>query len=286
MPEMVVRGVGVARLGEHAWCLALPSRTMPPFTTTNTYLIVADGVAAVVDPGFGDESSLEIVRGALDSLGARLVKAILLTHTHGDHLAGLELVSSAYERPASYVHPGELAGLRSESTVHGMADGRTLTVGGALVRALHTPGHSPGHLCFHLPEEGVLLAGDLVAGTGSVWVGLPEGDVAGYLASIERVEALPGLVRLGPGHGPVVENPYRRLTESRLHRLEREAQVLAALSAPLTLSELRELVYPELAEPLREPAEASLLAHLRKLMAEMRVVHLGEGSDGPFVIRR
>lgn len=281
-----MRGVTVARLGEHVWCLPLPSRTMPPFTTTNTYLIVADGVAVIVDPGFNDEPSLEIVRGALDTLGARLVKAILLTHTHGDHLAGLELVSAAFQRPAIYLHPEELAGVPGESTVHGMTDGRTLTVGSALVRALHTPGHSPGHLCFHLTEAGVLLAGDLVAGSGSVWVGLPEGDVGEYLASLERMEALPGLASLGPGHGPQVDRPYERLRESREHRQDREEQVLSSLGSPLSLADLRASVYGDLPESLQRAAEASLLAHLRKLMGELRVVHLGDNEQGPYVLRR
>jgi ribonuclease/clavin/mitogillin len=272
------------RLSASVWRLELPSRTLPPFTTTNTYLIVEGGVAAIVDPGF-EEESLPALARALAEAGARLVKAVLLTHTHGDHRAALSLVLSEFGAPAVYVHPLEHARLEGHAAV-ALVDDRSMTVGGALVKSLHTPGHSPGHLCFHLPEEGVLLAGDLAAGSGSVWVGVPEGDVGDYLASLDRIAALQGLLCLGPGHGAVVDEPYRRLAELRQHRLERERQVLAALEQPRSLSELRGDVYGELAERLRGPAEASLLAHLRKLMAEMRVVHLGSDSGGPFVVRR
>jgi ribonuclease/clavin/mitogillin len=272
------------RLSASVWRVELPSRTLPPFTTTNTYLIVDGGVAAIVDPGF-EEESLPALAQALGEAGGRLVKAVLLTHTHGDHRAALPLVLSEFGAPAIYAHPLEHARLEGHAAV-ALVDERSLTVGGALVRALHTPGHSPGHLCFHLPEEGVLLAGDLVAGSGSVWVGLPEGDVGDYLASLDRIAALQGLRRLGPGHGAVLDEPYQRLAELREHRLERERQVLAALERPRSLGELRDEVYGDLPERLRGPAEASLLAHLRKLMAEMRVVHLGNDSGGPFVVRR
>lgn len=264
--------------------LALPSSTLAPFTTTNAYLIANNGVGVLVDPGFHEEESLEAVRAALEQAGVRLLKAVLLTHTHGDHCAGLELVGPAFGEAPVYAHPAELARLASTRAV-GLEDERVLMVGDTIVRALHTPGHSPGHLCFHAEEEGVIVAGDLVAGTGSVWVGVPEGDVEAYLASLQRLAAIPGLKRLGPGHGPVVSEPYARLEETRLHRLERESQVLEALASPRTLHELRDLVYPQLPDALRSPAEATLLAHLRRLMSQMRVVHLGTGEQGPFVRR-
>jgi ribonuclease/clavin/mitogillin len=279
--------VTAERISASVWRLELPSRTLPPFTTTNCYLIVHGGVAAIIDPGFDpdDAASLGALRQALDSSGAKLVKAVLLTHTHGDHVAGLPAVLEACDSPALYVHPRELARVERFAPL-ALAGERALTVGASLIRALHTPGHSPGHLSFHLPEEGVLLAGDLVAGRGSVWVGVPEGDVSDYLSSLERVAGLRDLRRLGPGHGQVVDEPYRRLSESRDHRLEREAQVMAALEEPLSLSRLREAVYGDLPAELRPAAESSLLAHLRKLMGEMRVLHLGEDESGPFALRR
>ncbi|HEX7003297.1 MAG TPA: MBL fold metallo-hydrolase [Trueperaceae bacterium] len=267
------------------WCLPLESSTLPPFDTTNTYLVAHDGVGVIIDPGFNGEGSIDELGALVDGAGVRLVKAVLLTHTHGDHTGGLDSVASRFDEPTLYVHPLELPRLSSDRA-RALTDERVLTVGDLTIRALHTPGHSPGHLCFHLPDSGVVLCGDLVAGGASVWVGVPEGDMKAYLASLERIADIEGLQTLGPGHGDLIGDPKGRLDQARDHRLDREEQVLLALEEPLRLEALREAVYGDLAEGLRGPAEATLLAHLQKLMSEMRVVHLGEDETGPFVVRR
>lgn len=273
------------RVAEGVWRLPLASNTLPPFDTTNTYLIADNGVAALVDPGFEGQAELEELRSLAGRLGVRLMKSVLLSHTHSDHTAGLPLVRDEFDDPAVYLHPNEIDRLTGVP-VQGLADGRVLTVGDLTVSAIHTPGHSPGHLCFHLPERGVLLAGDLVAGGASVWVGLPEGDMVDYLASLEKVLRLSRIETLGPGHGQLIRDPRARLEEARRHRLEREAQVVAALNEPRGLDELRDAVYGALPEQLKTAAQATLLAHLRKLMGELRVMHLGEDESGPFVVRR
>jgi glyoxylase-like metal-dependent hydrolase (beta-lactamase superfamily II) len=152
-------------------------------------------------------------------------------------------------------------------------------VGERTLRALHTPGHSPGSLSFQL-DDGVVLAGDVVTGTGSSWVGLPKGDVSAYLESLARLEAL-GARCIGPGHGPTVHDPPARLRELSTHRLAREAEIVAALQAGAeTLPELLARVYPSAPASLAAFARGSLLAHLHKLMRELRVVHLGESEEG------
>ena len=116
--------------------------------------------------------------------------------------------------PPAYVHPLELPRLADGNikNVRALPGDRTLTVGDKAVRALHTPGHSPGHLSFYLPEIRTLLAGDVVAGEGSTWVGLPEGDVADFLKTVEGLLELP-LTHIGPGHGPIVTRPKEKLQE-------------------------------------------------------------------------
>lgn len=280
-------------LAPGVWRLPLASRTLPPHRTTNSYLIVDRGVGWLVDAGFApdDTHALATLLAALDAVGLVTLKGLLLTHTHPDHWAGAATLQRHFaearrERLPVYVHPEELARLALPGEVRALRGGRRLTAGDLTLHARHTPGHSPGHLCFEVPEVRVALVGDLLAGEGSTWVGVPEGDVRAYLASLQGLQAL-ALRALGPGHGALVRAPEARIAEVRAHRLERERQVLAALQhEALRLDALRERVYPELPPAAWEHAERSLLAHLVKLMAEMRVVHLGSDARGPYRARR
>ena len=268
--------------------LPLPSRTLPPFDHTNSYVVSDGGVGVLVDAGSDTPEAVEAVKRALEEANVMFLKAILLTHTHSDHVAGVARVQAHFGDPPVYVHPLELGRLTEGGTknVRALPGDRTLTVGDKTVRALHTPGHSPGHLSFYLPETRTLLAGDVVAGEGSTWVGLPEGDVADFLRTVAGLLELP-LLAIGPGHGPVVTHPKEKLEEIRAHRLAREGQVVGALEgASLTLTDLRRAVYPELYSELENMAERSLLAHLKKLMNEMRVLHLSEDESGPYALRR
>ena len=268
--------------------LPLPSRTLPPFDHTNSYLVSDGGVGVLVDAGSDTSEAVEAVKRAFKETNVMFLKAVLLTHTHPDHVAGVARVQERFGNPPVYVHPLELPRLTGSGVenVRALPGDRTLTVGDKTVRALHTPGHSPGHLSFYLPDTRTLLAGDVVAGEGSTWVGLPEGDVADFLRTVEGLLELP-LTTIGPGHGPVVTNPKEKLEEIKAHRLAREGQVLGALAGKsLTLAKLRRAVYPELHPELEGMAERSLLAHLKKLMNEMRVLHLGEDEAGPYALRR
>ncbi len=268
--------------------LPLPSRTLPPFDHTNSYLVFNGGVGVLVDAGSDAPEAVEAVEGTLKETGVTFLKSVLLTHTHPDHVIGVARVQERFGGPPVYVHPLELSRLvdKNIKNVRALPGDRTLTVGDKVVRALHTPGHSPGHLCFYLPDTRTLLAGDVVAGEGSTWVGLPEGDVADFLRTVGGLLELP-LAHIGPGHGPIVTRPEEKLREIKAHRLAREAQVCGALEArPLTLADLRRAVYPELHPELDGMAERSLLAHLKKLMNEMRVLHLGKDEAGPYALRR
>src|SRR5205807_3435385 len=110
--------------------------------------------------------------------------------------------------------------------------------------AVHTPGHAPDHLAFWMPDDGVLFTGDLILGRGSSMVTYPEGDVAAYLRSLERVGELEPRV-LFPGHWDPVREAGPKIAEYREHRLARERQVLGELEreGPGTARELTERVY-------------------------------------------
>ncbi len=239
-----------------------------PFTGpgTNTW-ILGDGPALVViDPGPDDERHLAALRRAV---GGQAVGVVLVTHGHADHLDLAERFAAQQQARVSR-YPD-------------LADGDVVWVGPLGVVALHTPGHAPDHLAFWLPGDRVLFTGDLVLGRGSSMVTYPEGDVAAYLRSLERVAALrPRL--LFPGHWDPVTDAEAKIEEYREHRLARERQLVdeLRLGGPGTAVELTERVYAaEVAaadgrEQLLRAAEMTLRAHLRKLAGEGRVVEREE----------
>lgn len=234
-----------------------------PFTGpgTNTW-ILGDGPAVVViDPGPDDERHLAALRGAL---GDRAVGVVLVTHGHADHMELAERFG-ALQRARVARYPD-------------LADGDVVRVGTLGVVALHTPGHASDHLAFWLPDDRALFTGDLVLGRGSSMVTYPEGDVAAYLRSLERVAALRPRM-LFPGHWDPVTDGEAKIVEYREHRLARERQLVEELrhGGPGTAAELTERVYAaelsaaEGRDQLLRAAEMTLRAHLRKLVDEGRV---------------
>lgn len=284
------------QLSAHLWRLELEVDTLPPYDHTNAYLVADAGVGLLVDPGAADAAALTVIEAALAAAGVRLLKGVALTHTHPDHTGGVEGVRAwrreqGDDEPALYVHANEAGRLPEEWAPVILQGERTLMVGDVAVRCLLTPGHSPGHLTLLLENAGedrpeAAIVGDLAAAMGSVWVGHPEGDVAEYLASLERIGSLAPRV-LAPGHGAAIVAVQKRLKELASHRLEREEQVISALEAgQATAAELTARIYEGHPPEVLKLAQQSVLAHLLKLMNEMRVLHLGTDEQGPYAVRR
>jgi glyoxylase-like metal-dependent hydrolase (beta-lactamase superfamily II) len=234
---------------------------------TNTWIVEAGPVVAVIDPGPDDDNHLAALNARI---AGATVGVILVTHSHPDHLPLAERLAS--EHHASVLrHPG-------------LGDQEVVRVGTLNVTALHTPGHSGDHLCFWLAGDRVLFTGDLILGRGSSMVTYPEGDVAAYLRSLDRVAALRPRT-LFPGHWDPVEDAMGKIEEYRLHRLEREAQVLAEVRRGSgTARELTRRVYGDLDDQLMVAAEMTLRAHLRKLVDDGAVRSTGEEDRETFGI--
>lgn len=217
---------------------------------TNTWLLGAGPVTVVIDPGPEDEAHLEAIQRALKGSA---VGVVLVTHSHPDHLPLAARLAA---------HHGA-----SVRRFPDLGDGDVVRAGNLNITALHTPGHSADHLCFWLAGDGALFTGDLVLGRGSSMVTYPEGDVAAYLRSLDRVIALQPHI-LFPGHWDPVTDAVRKLEEYRTHRLDREAQVGAELRRGRgTARELTERVYgKEVGEELLQAAEMTMRAHLKKLV--------------------
>jgi glyoxylase-like metal-dependent hydrolase (beta-lactamase superfamily II) len=212
---------------------------------TNTYLVRG----WVVDPGPADPAHLDAIVAAAGESG---IEGIVLTHGHSDHADGAP----------------SLAARAGVEVLRPSGDSR---VGPFTVIA--TPGHSHDHVSFLF--ERVLFAGDVVLGSGSVFVGGEEGSMSAYLDSLRRLRAL-DIEAICPGHGPVVWDPQARLDLYVAHRLEREQRVLDALEAGArTRDEVLDRAWSEMdldaAPYLRFAAGLTLDAHLDKLSAEGRL---------------
>lgn len=232
-----------------------------PFTLegTNTW-VVGEEPSVVIDPGPDHRGHAQRVLAEAGS-----VAAILLTHRHPDHAPGARSLAEASAAPvfAFRPRPGETR----------LREGDDIRVDGLSLRVIHAPGHTRDHVCFFLEPAGALFTGDVVLGRGTSIVDPPEGDMAAYVRSLERLRALsPRLIY--PGHGPVVLDALGKLDEYLAHRIRREEQVLAALGeGSVRPSDIVGWVYGgEVAEAMLPAAERSVLAHLLKLEREGRVV--------------
>jgi glyoxylase-like metal-dependent hydrolase (beta-lactamase superfamily II) len=187
------------------------------------------------------------------------VAAVLVTHTHPDHAPLANPIARHYEVPAYGWEPGP----EFDPDVR-VRDGQLLDFGEPW-EVIHTPGHSSDHICLRVGST--LFTGDHVVGGSSVMVE----EMSDYLASLRKIEALP-LERLYPGHGAEIDRPGPVISWYLAHRLQREAEILAAISSGARdAGEIVEIVYRDMDPALHPLARQSVLAHLQKLRREGRL---------------
>lgn len=272
------------RLWELAPGIALsPVRTptLPPATHTNCY-VVGQNELIVIDPASPYDEERTALDEALDAAAAagRKVVEIWLTHHHGDHVGGAAHLAKRLGVP---IRAHRLTAERLTERVgdiEPLDDGEVRVLAGAperRLRAVFTPGHAPGHLCFLEENTGFLVAGDMVAGIGTILIDPSEGDMAQYLDSLAAMKALAPRVLL-PAHGGAITDPIARLDHYIEHRLWREGRVVSALGShgPATSRELVAVVYEDVPPAVHPLAERSLLAHLAKLATEGRARKTGD----------
>lgn len=271
---------------EHAADLTILRAANPsPMTLDGTRsYVLGTARLAIVDPGPADPDQLSELARIVDG---RPVVALLLTHAHADHSALAAAAAREFACPVSASQETlsrlEEAGEGPLKEARSLEDGSRIAIeDGLTLTALSTPGHSGDHFCYHEPVGRRIFTGDLVLGTGSSAVLHPDGSVGACLASLARLAALRP-AELLPGHGPPVADAQARLVEYRRHRLEREAQVRAALASGASgVREIRQQVYGQLPAGLTWAADASVAAHLAALAERGEPVPAfdGFGVDG------
>jgi glyoxylase-like metal-dependent hydrolase (beta-lactamase superfamily II)/8-oxo-dGTP pyrophosphatase MutT (NUDIX family) len=265
----------------------IPLRTiaLAPATHTNAFLVGGESTY-LLDPGPSDpdeQGRLFDILDAEQTAGRRLA-AVVLTHHHPDHIGAAAACAQRYDVPI-WSHPWTAEALRGKVIVSRHLDeGDRIELGAAAdgttgwhLRALHTPGHAPGHLAFYDPHYRFLYASDMVSTLTSIVIAPPEGDLAVYLDSLRRLLTLDCRLLL-PAHGSPSSRPRQTLEEALAHRAKREAMLLAALgSTPRTIPDLTVEMYKGLPAPLMRFAELQVLAGLRKLQQEGRAEQVGGG---------
>jgi glyoxylase-like metal-dependent hydrolase (beta-lactamase superfamily II) len=231
----------------------------------NTWLIPGH-VPTLIDAGTGEPQHLEALERALN--GGRLAQ-VLVTHSHVDHASGAAAIANRMPHVRFLKMPWPEHDAQWRVRWEPLQDGDSVAAGDSVLTAVHTPGHSPDHLCFWHAESRQLFCGDL-AWKGSTVVIPPTygGDIGAYLESLERVIRLDPAVML-PAHGEIIDRPVELLREYIEHRMMREQQVLAALRIGIEEpTAMVARIYPSLAAPLVPVARESVLAHLLKLERE------------------
>jgi glyoxylase-like metal-dependent hydrolase (beta-lactamase superfamily II) len=196
----------------------------------------------------------------------------MCTHTHRDHSPAARPLATRTGAPiiGCAALALETVGPRAHASLDGdyspqsvLADDEALAVDGEPIVAVATPGHTSNHLCF--AYRGALFSGDHVMGWSTTVVVPPDGDMAAYMASLNKLRQRHDRIYY-PAHGPPVENPRQYVRHLVGHRMQREKQILSLVrERPLPIPEIVARAYPGLDPRLTTAAGGSVLAHLLDL---------------------
>jgi glyoxylase-like metal-dependent hydrolase (beta-lactamase superfamily II) len=238
------------------------------FYGTQTYL-VGTGEVAVIDPGPDLPEHVDAIEAGI---GGRKLVAILCTHTHRDHSPAARPLADRTGAPIIGCAPLalETVGPRADAAFDGdyrpeqtLEDGETLTVDGEPIVAVATPGHTSNHLCY--AYRGALFSGDHVMGWSTTVVVPPDGDMAAYMSSLDKLRKRDDRVYY-PAHGPAVTRPPQYLRHLVGHRMQREKQILGLVrERSRSIPDIVANAYPGLDPRLVPAAGGSVYAHLLDL---------------------
>lgn len=251
-----------------------PNASPMTYWGTNSFVIGGQG-AAIIDPGPDNDDHM---RALMRAVGDRPLQAILVTHSHVDHSPLATRMGRELNVPVYAFGDGDAGrspimqqlmdgGLTTGGEGvdpdfqpdHCVTDGQIISGDGWQVEAIHTPGHFGNHLCFAMGD--VLFCGDHVMDWASSLVSPPDGDLTDFMASCHKLLARDWSVAHS-AHGAPIEDVSGRLKWLVDHRLDREAQILAALGEPIDLESLTAQVYSDIAAYMLPAAQRNVFAHL------------------------
>ncbi|MBP2447017.1 hydroxyacylglutathione hydrolase [Rhizobium leguminosarum] len=259
-----------------------------PFTFhgTNSYIVGGSSVA-VIDPGPEDEAHYLALMAAL---AGREVTHIFVSHTHRDHsplarrlraATGAVTVGQGPHRPARPLRAGEINPFAESADMAFVPDiaignGKRIAGDGWVLSGVPTPGHTANHAAFALDGSDILFSGDHVMAWSTSIVAPPDGSMADYMASLDRLIAREDGLLL-PGHGGPVVEPATFLRALKAHRLGREQAILTRIRAgDREISEMVKAIYSDTDPKLYGAAALSVLAHIEDLVERGEIT-----ADGP-----
>lgn len=260
------------------WMLPLRTKTMPPATTTNTWMPGGKRFV-VIDPGSTEAAEqarlLEVIERRR-ALGHE-VDAVLLTHEHQDHVSGAAALCASLKLPLR-AHPTVLAAapLAAIERREALDDGEAIDLEGMTLHVRYTPGHSPGHIAFEIVDRSGLIAGDLISGISTILVEPQTGSMGDYIDSLERMHAA-RYRTLFPGHGPPL--PGKAFATLIQHRRQREATVLEQISnGQVGIAAIARAAYSDVPQMPQALIELQALSHLVDLENRGIVRRIGNNT--------
>ena len=260
-----------------------PNPSPYTYTGTQTWLVGAGSDVAVIDPGpagdgpnsgHADINGEGHVEAILRAIGDAKITAIMCTHTHRDHSPAAAPLKAATGAPIIGCAPLVLRddGPRADSAFDPdyapdriLKDGERISGDGWTIEAVATPGHTSNHLCYSLVETGALFTGDHVMKWSTSVVSPPDGDMAAYMASLQKLYDREDRVYY-PAHGPAVEKPRQLVRGMIGHRRQRERQIVKLLEGGEGhIPDMVAAMYKGLDPRLTGAAGRSVLAHLLDL---------------------
>ncbi|QWW68659.1 MBL fold metallo-hydrolase [Rhizobium sp. WYJ-E13] len=266
----------------------LTAKNPSPFTFhgTNSYIVGSSSVA-VIDPGPENEAHFEALMAAL---AGRQVTHIFVSHTHRDHSplarrlsqeTGALTVGEGPHRPSRPLRDGEINPFAESSDMDflpdiAIRDGETISCDGWALTGVLTPGHTANHAAFALEGRGILFSADHVMAWATTIVAPPDGSMADYMASLDKLLGRDDHLLL-PGHGGPVTSPAPFLRGLKTHRRLRERSIIERLrKGDSTIPDMVKVIYRDTDKRLHGAAALSVLAHIEELMERGEV-----SADGP-----
>ena len=275
------------KIFEGIYRLKQPPFGPPSWEVSNVYFVGGDEIV-LIDSGYPTPESIECTLGAWKKLGSPPIKAMLITHAHLDHMGGAIDIQKEIGAPI-WAHRDEgehMTQMLPQASIDvEIEEGSTIDAGGITLKAVHLPGHTPGHLGYFMENERFMFTGDQVVGTGYAVIVPPHGHMGQYMASLRQLREM-DIKMILPGHGPPVKDAPAKIEEYIIHRTLREIQILKTLGKDeRSVEDMAGEIYADIDVVLRRAGQMQIIAHMEKMEKEGLVKNVSRDEKNPMYKR-